>query len=40
VRPAVVRSVQDNIGLVGGQIVGVAFNRRRMYIPEWMYQWL
>lgn len=40
VRPAVVRSVQDNIGLVGGQIVGVAFNRRRMYIPEWMYRWL
>jgi Mrp family chromosome partitioning ATPase len=37
VRPVVIQSVQNNIRLVGGQIIGVAFNRRRTYIPNWLY---
>lgn len=36
-RSAVIRAVQNDIRLVGGQILGVAFNRRRTYIPGWLY---
>lgn len=37
VRGAVVKTVQDNINLVGGQIIGAVFNRRNVYIPKWLY---
>ncbi len=37
VRSAVIKSVQDNIKLVGGQIIGAVFNRRNVYIPKWLY---
>jgi Mrp family chromosome partitioning ATPase len=36
-RSAVIRAVQNDIRIVGGQILGVAFNRRRTYIPSWLY---
>lgn len=36
-RPAVIKTVQDNITLVGGQIIGAVFNRRNVYIPKWLY---
>jgi Mrp family chromosome partitioning ATPase len=37
VRSAVVKTVEENIKLVGGQIIGAVFNRRQQYIPRWLY---
>ena len=39
-RTAVVASVRNNIRLVGGEVVGVVFNGRGTYIPNWLYRWL
>jgi Mrp family chromosome partitioning ATPase len=39
-RIAVIAEVQDGIRRVGGEVVGVVFNRRQTYIPNWLYRWL
>ena len=33
-------SVKKNILKNGGKILGVVFNKRRFYIPQWLYKWL
>lgn len=36
----VVKLVSDNITKVGGRVLGVALNRRRYYIPQFLYRWV
>ncbi|MBV8651894.1 MAG: hypothetical protein JO255_10545 [Alphaproteobacteria bacterium] len=38
VRQAVIRASKLGIERMGGQILGVVLNRRRKYIPEWLYR--
>ena len=33
-------SVKKNILKNGGKILGIVFNKRRFYIPQWLYKWL
>ncbi len=35
-----VKKVRDNIARVGGNILGVALNKRRYYIPQFIYKYL
>jgi len=35
-----VKKVRDNIAIVGGNILGVALNKRRYYIPQFIYKYL
>jgi Mrp family chromosome partitioning ATPase len=35
---AAIASVQNDLRLVGGEVVGVVFNRRQTYIPNWLYR--
>jgi len=39
-RKRVVEAARASIERHGGQMLGVAFNRRRFYIPDWLYRWL
>jgi Mrp family chromosome partitioning ATPase len=39
-RQAVVGATKDAIERFGGQVVGAVFNRRKTYIPEWLYRWV
>jgi Flp pilus assembly CpaE family ATPase len=39
-RRAVIASTRDAIDRFGGQVIGAVFNRRKMYIPGWLYDWL
>ncbi len=39
-RTAVLRSTTKMIGEVGGHIIGIVFNRRRQYIPRFLYRFL
>ena len=39
-RSAVLRSTTKMIGEVGGHILGIVFNRRRQYIPRFLYRFL
>jgi Mrp family chromosome partitioning ATPase len=39
-RSAVLRSTIKMIGEVGGHILGIVFNRRRQYIPRFLYRFL
>jgi Mrp family chromosome partitioning ATPase len=37
-RGPAVKSVKDRIVNNGGKILGIVFNKRRYYIPGWMYK--
>jgi protein-tyrosine kinase len=39
-RRAVVGAAKDAVERFGGQVIGVVFNRRKMYIPSWLYRFL
>jgi Mrp family chromosome partitioning ATPase len=39
-RAAVLRSTTKMIGDVGGHVLGIVFNRRRQYIPRFLYRFL
>jgi Mrp family chromosome partitioning ATPase len=39
-RAAVLRSTTKMIGDIGGHILGIVFNRRRQYIPRFLYRFL
>jgi Mrp family chromosome partitioning ATPase len=39
-RRPVIAATKDSVERFGGQVIGVVFNRRRMYIPGWLYRWL
>ncbi len=37
-RQAVVASTKESIERFGGQVIGAVLNRRKMYIPDWLYR--
>jgi Mrp family chromosome partitioning ATPase len=39
-RQAVIGATKEAIERFGGQLVGVVFNRRKTYIPDWLYRLL
>ncbi len=39
-RREVVSAARDAIERMGGQVIGVVFNKRKMYIPSWLYRFL
>jgi Mrp family chromosome partitioning ATPase len=39
-RRPVIAATKEAIDRFGGQVIGAVFNRRRMYIPGWLYSWL
>jgi Mrp family chromosome partitioning ATPase len=39
-RRAVIASTKDAVDRFGGQVIGAVFNKRKMYIPNWLYHWL
>jgi len=39
-RQAVVCNTKESIERFGGQVIGAVFNRRKLYIPDWLYRML
>ena len=38
VSPPIASSVKEKIIKNGGNVLGVVFNKRRFYIPDWLYK--